>query len=281
MSNQSILNFSNKNIIELPPLSTGKKIYFASDFHLGAPNFQASQKREKRIVAWLNGIKPTAQALFLVGDIFDFWFEYKHTIPKGNTRLLGKLAEFVDEGIPVHLFCGNHDMWMFGYLEQEIGVQVHKDDFQFSQNGKQFFVAHGDGLGPGDFKYKRLKKVFRHPLCQWLFARLHPNFGVGLAQWSSRSSRKANADEDSLYKGTENEYLYQYVQRKSKQISANFFIFGHRHLPLRYNINQAIYLNLGEWINYETFAQFDGEKLQLLSFKNNQFEDYITIPEKQ
>ncbi len=273
-------SYKPSSVIDLPILQNGKKLYFASDFHLGAPNLDKSKSREKRIVKWLDHIKDSAGAVFLVGDIFDFWFEYKHVIPKGHTRLLGKLAEFVDANIPVHLFCGNHDMWMFGYLQNEIGVQVHRDEFEFTQNGFRFFVAHGDGLGPGDYKYKRLKKIFRHPLCQWLFARIHPNIGIGIAQWSSHSSRKANADEDKLYKGTDHEYLYHYVHRKSQTIPADIFVFGHRHLPLRFPIRNSLYYNLGEWINYETFLCFDGQKASLLTFKNDTLQPYLTIPER-
>ncbi len=258
-----------------------KKIYFASDFHLGAPDYASSRKREEKIVAWLNHIESDVEELFLVGDIFDFWFEYKAAIPKGYTRLFGKIASFTDKGIPVHMFCGNHDMWMFGYLEQELGVQLHRDEFQFERNGKKFFVAHGDGLGPGDNGYKFIKKVFRNPLSQWAFARLHPNFGIGLATYFSKTSRASNASEDALYVGTQREWLYQFVEKEHAAIQANFYIFGHRHLPLKFEIKQANYFNLGEWLNYFTFGCFDGENFLLQTWKNNVIEPYITISEQK
>ncbi|NCA21853.1 MAG: UDP-2,3-diacylglucosamine diphosphatase, partial [Crocinitomicaceae bacterium] len=160
-----------------------KYTYFASDFHLGAPNDEKSRIREKRIVAWLNEIESSAKEIFLVGDVFDFWFEYKHAVPRGFTRLLGKISQLTDKGIPVHFFCGNHDMWMFDYFKNEIGVTIHNDEFRPTINGKKFYIAHGDGLGPGDKGYKFIKKVFRNRLCQWAFARLHPNFGIGIASY--------------------------------------------------------------------------------------------------
>ena len=170
-----------------------KKIYLASDFHLGVPNFKSSRSREDKIVAWLNQIKIDASEIFLVGDIFDFWFEYKHVVPKGYVRFLGKLAELVDSGIQVHLFTGNHDMWMFNYLEQEIGVVIHRNPIKKTIHGKSFLIGHGDGLGPGDGTYKILKKIFSNSVCQWLFARIHPNLGFGLAQMWSGKSRVKNA----------------------------------------------------------------------------------------
>lgn len=260
---------------------TSKKIYFASDFHLGAPDYASSRQREDKIVAWLNHIESDCKELFLVGDIFDFWFEYKSAVPKGYARLFGKIAAFTDQGIPVHLFCGNHDMWMFGYLEQELGVILHRDEFQFERNGKKFFVAHGDGLGPGDNGYKFIKKVFRNPLSQWAFARLHPNFGIWLASYFSKTSRASNASEDALYVGTQREWLYQFVANEHKQLNADIYLFGHRHLPLKFEIQGSFYYNLGEWLNYFTFGSFDGENFLLQTWKNNVIEPYITIPEQR
>lgn len=254
--------------------------YFASDFHLGAPTLETSRAREKRIISWLNEIQKDAASLYLVGDVFDFWFEYKHAVPKGSVRLLGKLAEFVDAGIPVHLFGGNHDMWMFSYLQEEIGVQVHFDEYQFQINLKKFYVAHGDGLGPGDNGFKFMKFFFRNPVFQWLFARLHPNFGIGVAAYSSRSSRNMNAEEDRLYVGPEKERLWHYVKEIHPTTQADYYFFGHRHLPLKYRIDHATYINLGEWLNYETFVRFDGENAELMTWKQNSFETYITLSEK-
>lgn len=258
-----------------------KYTYFASDFHLGAPNDEKSRIREKRIVAWLNEIESSAKEIFLVGDVFDFWFEYKHAVPRGFTRLLGKISQLTDKGIPVHFFCGNHDMWMFDYFKNEIGVTIHNDEFQPTINGKKFYIAHGDGLGPGDKGYKFIKKVFRNRMCQWAFARLHPNFGIGIASYFSRKSRASNADEDSLYVGVQREWLYIFVNENHPKIQADFYIFGHRHLPLKYKIEEAHYFNLGEWLNYFTFGRFDGEQFELLTWKNNKIESFTTISEKQ
>ena len=162
-----------------------KKIYFASDFHLGLPNFEISRQREDKIVRWLNVIKADAAEIFLVGDIFDFWFEYAKVVPKGFVRLQVAIAALTDAGITVHFFKGNHDLWMFTYFQKELGVQLHSEPIEREFNGKRFFIGHGDGLGPGDYNYKLLKKVFTSKVCQWLFARIHPNLGIGLAHaWS-------------------------------------------------------------------------------------------------
>jgi len=189
-----------------------KKIYFASDFHLGVPSFEESLIREKKVVKWLDEIKHDAEEIFLVGDIFDFWFEYKRAVPRGFTRLLGKLSEITDSGIPVHVFTGNHDMWIFDYLPQECGVILHKEPIERSFGDKSFFIGHGDGLGPGDKGYKFIKKVFASPLCQWLFARLHPNFGIWLANRSSGYSRSVTGDSDRVFLGEENEWLIIYCK---------------------------------------------------------------------
>lgn len=260
--------------------SNEKYTYFASDFHLGAPTYDLSLIREKEIVAWLNYIEPTAKEVFLVGDIFDFWFEYKLAIPKGFTRFLGKIADLTDKGIKIHFFCGNHDMWMFDYLENEVGIQLHKDDYQVQIGSKKFFIAHGDGLGPGDKGYKFIKKIFRNKSCQWAFARLHPNFGIKVASYFSKSSRISNGDEDALYVGPEKEWLHNYVIENHATLKADYYIFGHRHLPLKFQIQNAIYFNLGEWINYQTFGRFDGTNFELLTWKNKTIIPYITISEE-
>ena len=170
-------------------LSPGKKIYFLSDFHLGAPDQTKSLAREKKVVAFLESIRHDAAEVFIVGDIFDFWYEYKKAVPKGYVRLFGKLAELTDSGIPVHVFVGNHDMWMSGYFESELNIPVYYDPKAFAWNGKEFLIGHGDGLGPGDSGYKFLKKIFRNPVCKWMFGQLHPNWGIGLANFFSRKSR--------------------------------------------------------------------------------------------
>ena len=247
-----------------------KKTYFASDFHLGINGRLTSKERERQLVRWLEMVRQDAEAIYLVGDIFDFWFEYKHAIPKGYIRLLGKLAEIRDTGIPIYIFTGNHDMWLFDYLEKELDLTIYRQSIQKTINGKHFFIGHGDGLGPGDQGYKLLKKIFSNPLCQWLFARLHPNFGIGLARFLSGRSRQANHDED-IFLGEENEWLIQYCKRKSKQLPAiDYFIFGHRHLPIDWQLpnNKSRYINLGEWVNFNSYAVFDGTDLQVQFFEN-------------
>lgn len=249
-------------------MSTKTNIYFASDFHLGAPNYVESLVREKRIVKWLDEISIDAKEIYLVGDIFDFWFEYKHAIPKGFVRLQGKIAELTDKGIDIFVFRGNHDMWIFDYLPKELGVKMVVGNLIKTFNGKKFLIGHGDGLGPGDHGYKIIKKVFANKLCQWAFARLHPNFGMGIANYWSHKSRKINAGYDEKFLGEENEWLAIFAKDYLNKEHIDYFIFGHRHLPLEIKLNEkSTYINLGEWINYNSYAVFDGEKLSLRYFK--------------
>jgi UDP-2,3-diacylglucosamine hydrolase len=244
-----------------------KKIYFASDFHLGVPTPEASLLREKKLVRWLDAIQSDAEEIFLVGDLFDFWFEYKTAVPRGYTRLLGKLSELHDKGIVVHVFTGNHDMWIFDYLPSECGVTLHREPVQRVWNGKRFFIGHGDGLGPGDHGYKFIKKVFANPLCQWLFARLHPNFGIGLANYFSRRSRKITGDQDKTFLGEENEWLVLFAKDVLKREHFDYFIFGHRHLRMRIELNErSVYYNLGEWISESPFGCFDGREFSMHQF---------------
>ncbi|MAD50894.1 MAG: UDP-2,3-diacylglucosamine diphosphatase [Flavobacteriales bacterium] len=239
------------------------KIYFASDLHLGVPNKEKSLERERLFVQWLNEIKADAEAIFLVGDIFDFWFEYKKAVPKGYVRLLGKLAEISDSGIPIHIFTGNHDMWLFDYLEEEINATIYREPIEVSLKGKRFFIGHGDGLGPGDKGYKIIKKIFENKICQWLFERIHPNLGISIAEYWSKKSRIANGQKDETYHG-EKEWLTQFCKEKKKTIEVDYFVFGHRHLPLEEDLgDNTSYINLGEWVNYNSYAVFDGEKLEL------------------
>ena len=254
--------------------SQQKYTYFASDFHLGTPSYDESRKREEAIVAWMNAIQDSAEEVFFIGDIFDFWFEYKTVIPKGFIRLQAKIAEFVDRGIPVHFFKGNHDMWMFDYFQKELGIKLHTNEYCFEKKGKSFYVAHGDGLGPGDYKYKFLKRVFRNPLCQWAFARIHPNLGLSIANYFSTSSRKSGMSKDMIYNGKEQEWLYHFAKTHQETHPVDFYLFGHRHLPLEIAVGKATYLNTGEWLYAQTFARFDGETLKLLQWKDGQIETY-------
>jgi len=246
-------------------MQKGKKIYFASDFHLGVNGIHTSEQREKFIVQWLTEIEKDAEEIFLVGDLFDFWFEYKRAVPKGFIRLLGKLASLTDKGIPVHVFIGNHDMWMFDYLPKETGVKLYREPIERNFNGKNFLIGHGDGLGPGDKGYKFIKKIFRNKFCQWCFARLHPNFGIGLANYFSRSSRKKTKHEN-VYLGDEKEFLVQYILEIEKTKHFDNYVFGHRHLPIQMKIQNSDYINLGDWIEFYTYAEFDGEKIELKKY---------------
>lgn len=249
-------------------LSPDKKIYFLSDFHLGAPNAAASLQREKTIVQFLDSIKQDAAQVFIVGDMFDFWFEYKTVVPRGYTRLLGKLAELSDSGIQLHFFVGNHDMWVRDYFQQELNMMVYFEPTHFTFNGKQFLIGHGDGQGPGDHRYKFLKKIFRNPACQWLFGIIPPAIGMGLANYFSKKSRQAEKGHEEIFLGEENEWLITYCKEVLQQEPINYFIFGHRHLPIDFTLNNnSRYINLGEWINYNSYAIFDGTTTILTSYK--------------
>jgi len=245
-----------------------KKIYFASDNHLGAPTPEDSRPRELRFVNWLDRIKEDAAAIFLLGDLFDFWFEYQTVVPKGFSRTLGKLAEIVDSGIPIYYFVGNHDLWMNGYFEEELGIPVLHKPTYFTLDNKTFLIGHGDGLGPGDTGYKRMKKVFTNPLSKWLFRWLHPDLGVKLAQYLSVKNKLISGAEDVVFLGAEKEWLVQYAQRKLETEPIDFFVFGHRHLPLEVALNEkATYLNTGDWIAYETYGVYEKGSLLLKSNK--------------
>lgn len=247
----------------------GKKIYFASDFHLGAPNYESSLERERKIIRWLDEIEEDAFEIYLLGDVFDFWFEYRHSIPKGFVRLQGKIANLTDKGIKVHWFYGNHDMWVFDYIPKELGVILHPSEITAEYNGKQFFIGHGDGLGPGDNGYKFIKRIFRSKISQWCFARLHPNFGIGLANYFSRKSRLSTGTSDATFYGEEKEMLIQFCHEKLTKDYYDFFVFGHRHLPIDFELPKgAKYINTGDWIKYFSFAEFDGENLKLDYFKS-------------
>lgn len=246
-----------------------KIIYFASDLHLGVPNRELSLARERKFIAWLDKIKLDANELYLLGDVFDMWFEYKTVVPKGFTRLFGKLAELSDSGIKIHYFTGNHDMWTTTYFTQELGIEMHREPEVKVINGLRFYIAHGDGLGRGDFGYKLLKIVFESSVCRWLFERIHPNTGLGIAHYFSRKSRIANGEYDEVFYGNEKEVLVQHCVEISKQQEINCFVFGHRHLSLQISISSnAVYYNIGEWIKKYSYLRVENQSVELLSFNS-------------
>lgn len=253
--------------MQLPP---GKKIYFASDFHLGIPDKITSRQREQLLCRWLDMIRVDAERLYLVGDLFDVWFEYRNVIPKGYTRFLGKLAELSDEGLRIEAFTGNHDLWMRGYFEEELNIPVHHGPLEFEANGKRFLVAHGDGLGPGDHGYKFLKRVLSNPMAQWLYRRLHPDTGVGVANYFSRKGPKHQGVAEKKFLGEDKEWLIMFCREKLKEQHYDYFIFGHRHLALTYHLEEnSMYVNLGDWLTFNSYAVFDGSGLTLNYFTAN------------
>jgi UDP-2,3-diacylglucosamine hydrolase len=242
------------------------RIYFASDVHLGMHPKDKSSEREKLFIRWLDEIMTDASEVYLVGDIFDYWFEYRKVVPRGFTRTLGKISELSDKGIPVHFFTGNHDVWVFDYLPSETGVILHREPYATTIGGKRFFIAHGDGLGPGEAHYKMLKRIFTSKTLQWLYARLHPNFTIAFAQRWSKNSRYAKGISVD-YLGEDKEVLIQYAKKKLTEEYFDYFIFGHRHLPLDFNLdNGSRLIFLGDWIINFTYAVFDGENLELKKY---------------
>ena len=250
-------------------LQPNKKIYFISDLHLGAPNYEASLVREKKIIRFLESVENNAQAIFLVGDTFDFWYEYKHVVPKYFIRFFAKLIDLKEKGIDINIFTGNHDLWLNDYLANEVGATIYHDKVELqlisANSTKRILVAHGDGLGPGDKKYKILKKIFTNPICQWLFRWLHPDIGIKIAQLWSRHSFTDPSIE--VFHGEDKEWLIQYCKRKLTKKHFDYFVMGHRHLPMNIALNEnSAYINLGDWIVNYNYAEFDGEKISLIKF---------------
>ncbi len=251
--------------MQIPP---GQKIYFLSDFHLGVPDHASSLNRERTVIRFLNEAQKDAAEIFIAGDLFDFWYEYKRVVPKGFVRILGKLAEISDAAIPIHFFVGNHDMWMNGYFEKELKIPVYHEPKGFEYNGKKFLVGHGDGLGPEDHGYKFLKRVFRNKISQKLFGIIPPYIGMGIAHHFSKSSRAVTGEQDSEFLGEDKEWLIAHCKEVLKNEFYDFFIFGHRHLPIDFRLpGGSRYINLGDWIRYNSYAVFDGENLELKNYQ--------------
>jgi len=248
--------------------NNNKKIYFASDNHLGAPDYNSSLKREKHFVQWLDFIKKDAQEIFLLGDLFDFWFEYKKVVPKGFVRVLGKIAEIIDNGTPIHYFVGNHDLWMNDYFQMELGVKVYRSPKDFNIMKKTFYIGHGDGLGPHDKGYKIMKRVFSNSFAKILYRLIHPDIGIRLGQYFSQKNKITSRDKDVNFLGDDNEWLAKYSRKKLQEKHRDYFIFGHRHLPIQIELNETSkYINLGDWINHYTYGVFDGNKFETKKWK--------------
>lgn len=249
-------------------MTENRKIYFVSDVHLGAPALKHNNReRERLFVNWLDFIKNDVTALYLMGDIFDFWYEYKKVVPRGFTRVLGRLADIADRGIPIHFFTGNHDLWVFDYLPEEIGLTVHREEMVTEIEGKKFFLGHGDGLDPDDKGYLFLKKFFMNRRLQWVFSRLHPNFAFNLAHRWSESSRLSKIDQKEEFK-VKNESMYKFAQNFLEKEWADYFIFGHRHQMANEELkNGARFILLGDWIKSFSYGIFDGENFELKKFQ--------------
>jgi UDP-2,3-diacylglucosamine hydrolase len=241
-----------------------KKIYFASDFHLGVDAMESSLQREKKIVQWLTECQEDMAELYLVGDVFDHWYEYDRVVPKGFFRLFNKLAELRDEGIPIYFFTGNHDMWMFRYLTDELGIPIYRAPITKVFDGKKFYIGHGDGLGPGDFGYKMIKSIFNNKLCQWLFGWLHPDVGLAMMRFFSVKSRQYTGDEDP-FKNPKKEWLVQFAEENQQAQNIDYFVFGHRHLPIDYTLSngRSKYINLGEWMYASSYGVWDGNTFDI------------------
>ena len=243
---------------------TKNKIYFFSDFHLGNMNLNQSHDRERKIVKWLNQIKKDAKAVYLLGDVFDFWFEYKKVVPKGFVRLLSKLSELIDDGIEIHFITGNHDMWIRDYFSNEIGIITHFENQIINIDNKKIMIGHGDGLGNGDFTYKLLKNIFTSKLCRMLFSAIHPDIGITIAQIWSKNSRKKKANSNY---NKDKDILLKYCKDKCIDETIDYFIFGHNHHPLEVKINNnCTYFNLGDWITHYTYVVIENNQAFLKKF---------------
>ncbi len=265
-----ILAKNKGNCLKTITLPQGRKVYFASDFHLGAPDHARSLIREKRVCRWLDSIRHDAAVVFLCGDLFDFWFEYRSSVPKGYVRLLGKIAELSDAGTEVIIFSGNHDMWMSDYFLREFNAPVYRAPQQYLINGRKMLVGHGDGLGPGDYAYKVLKRVFENRICRFLFGNiLHPDLGIWLGNsWAASSWRKHEKEGDNYtFESEDKEILFQYCRQVEEKEHHDYYIFGHRHYKFDLKVAEnSRYINLGDWIVFNSYAVFDGEELRLLDF---------------
>ncbi len=252
-----------------------KKVYFASDAHLGLQLHGPSVDRERKLVRWMDSIKPTAKALYLVGDMFDYWFEYRDVVPKGYTRFIGKMAEFVDSGIPIYLFVGNHDIWMFDYFQKEVGATVIDGSYEVEIDGKKFYIAHGDGLGDPSKSFRLLRTFFRNKFCQRLYKMIHPRLTVPFGYaWSHHNRKKKLGSKAENYLGEEREFLVQFAKKYAAEHTVDFFVFGHRHIELDLMITRSSrVVILGDWVTHFSYGVWDGEDFSLQNFETDEIED--------
>ena len=247
-----------------------KNVYFLSDAHLGSWAIEHGRTQERRLVRFLDSIKHKAAAVYLLGDMFDFWYEHKYTVPKGYTRFLGKLSELTDMGVEVHFFTGNHDIWAYSYLEEECGVIMHRKPITTDIYGKVFYLAHGDGLGDPDIKFKLLRRMFHNTICQRLFSAIHPRWSMWLGlTWAKHSRMKRINGEEPPYMGENKEHLVLYAKQYMKSHpNVDIFIFGHRHIELDLNLSKNVRMMiLGDWISQFTYVVFDGDHLLLEEYE--------------
>ena len=247
------------------------KTYFVSDAHLGSLYLEDRLANEKKLVRWMNSIRPDCEALYMLGDMIDFWFEYKQAVPKGYARFFGKIAEFTDAGIPVYWFAGNHDIWLFDYVQSELGVIVYHKEVEVIIQGKKFYLAHGDGLGDPSKQFRMLRKIFHSKFNQGLFGGLHPDLGMKFGLSWAKHSRKKREYNPEIYLGEDKEYLIQFSKKHLAERgadAADFYIFGHRHILLDLMISaKSRIIILGDWFRLFTYASFDGSDFELLSFE--------------
>jgi UDP-2,3-diacylglucosamine hydrolase len=239
------------------PIVISGVCYFASDFHFGAPNQEESRKRETLVIEWLNQIQADANHLFLLGDIFDFWFEYDGKPPAFYVEFLNKIAKLRKKGVEIYFFIGNHDMWVKNYMEVHLGIHIYRKKQEFIINDKKFLLAHGDGLGKGEWGYKCLKLFLNCRINRWLFGLIPQKAGFAVAHFFSRKSRALTPEQKVKFLGTEKELLVQFCYQYLVNHNIDYFIFGHRHLPLEIKINSAIYYNTGDWLNYNSYIHYE------------------------
>lgn len=252
-----------------------KNVYFIADAHLGSLATEHKRTQERRLVRFLDDIKDKAEAVYMLGDMFDFWYEYRYAVPKGYTRFLGKISELTDMGVEVHFFTGNHDIWAYSYLREECGVILHRRALTTEINGNVFYLAHGDQMGEKTFGFRFIQSIFHSKICQTLFSSLHPRWGIDFGlKWAKHSRLKREDGKEPPYLGEDKETLVQWSKEFIKQSpEINYFIFGHRHIELDLYLSKTTrLLILGDWISQYTYAVYDGKNIELKDYLEGDFE---------